>query len=334
MKALISIFSLLFCFFMDGQSVNNTDQHTLKAIAKFISHENGEMISISKFALIKDFSNNAFADTIFIYDSKEIPFDYDIVLLTVNRYGGENTTGKRYFSSPNYDAQNGIHPIRNKQVSMDRKENSDIIEWALKGPIKKINVLKYDQFEQTHNEPINGKVWKNNATVNYNSMGNVSKLTILHKNTVTSKFVETNVSYHYTDAERVGIVLENKKNIISKTDKKWLTNQFYVEEYFDDNSNLFKTTWTFLDRNKRITHQRTEEKYIKSATKIEPFDFYYTFNENNYLEKITTEIQGRDNESYVDKNTDLEFDNYGNPTKSIKVENNKRYLVIRKYEYY
>ncbi|WP_261512069.1 hypothetical protein [Chryseobacterium paludis] len=334
MKILITIFSLLFFSFSYGQSVSKTKPATLNAIAKFISHENGEMISISKFSIIKDFSNNAFADTVFVYDSKEIPLDFDTVLLTVNKYGGERSEGNIYFSSPDYDANYGIHPIRNNQISIGENENSEINEWALKGQIRKIAVLEYEQFDQTKNKPENPKNYKSNTTVNYNRTGNLDSLKILYKTKTSSTFMETNISYNYTNVERTGVVVENKKDTISITHKKWLTNQLYTEEYFNSKNNLFKTTWTFVDSNHKITHQRTEEKYTNSATEIRPFDIYYTFNEDNYLEKITTKFQGIENETIVDKNIDLLFDHNGNPTKSIKVENNIKYLIIRKYEYY
>ncbi|MBK1896410.1 hypothetical protein [Chryseobacterium paridis] len=334
MKTLITIFSLLFFSFSYGQSVSKTKPTTLNAIAKFISHENGEMIYISKFSIIKDFSNNAFADTVFVYDSKEIPLDFDTVLLTVNKYGGENSEGNIYFSSPGHDANYGIHPIRDNQISISKNENSEINEWALKGQIRKITVLQYEQFDQTKNKPINTKNYKSITTVNYNHAGNLDSLKILYKTKTSSKFMETNISYNYTNVERTGIVIENKKDTISITRKKWLTNQLYIEEYFDNKNNLFKTTWTFVDSNNKITHQRTEEKHTKSGTKIRPFDIYYTFNENNSLEKITTKFQGIENETFVDKNIDLLFDNNGNPTKSIKFENNIQYLIIKEYEYY
>ena len=62
--------------------------------------------------------------------------------------------------------------------------------------------------------------------------------------------------------------------------------------------------------------------------------YFYYFDKDNYLEKIT--VKENNKEVIVEKIKELEFDAIGNATKSFKIKlpSNQQYLITRNFEYY
>lgn len=86
----------------------------LKALAKFVSDEGGDKIHISKYAIIKDFTDTTFpGDTVNVgyYFYKPNAQHFDTVLLVLNRYTGQAAI-KNYFVCPDFDATIGIQKAK------------------------------------------------------------------------------------------------------------------------------------------------------------------------------------------------------------------------------
>jgi len=115
----LSFILILFCsglYFSCGVKDKNQNNNLQKfrALAKFVSREGGNKVQISKYVIIKGFSEFTFeGDTISVgyYFNKENNIKFDTVLLTLNKYS-EVTKIKNYFICPDFDANTGIQKAK------------------------------------------------------------------------------------------------------------------------------------------------------------------------------------------------------------------------------
>ena len=131
MKLLLSI--LIICFVTltlnsCGQAQSKgTKNQELKALAKFVSNEGGDKIYISKFIIIKDFTDvTSPGDTVSVgyYFYKDNNQKFDTVLLTLDRYDGQKKI-KNYFICPGYDAKFGIQKAKVDFIDFDYWEGCE-----------------------------------------------------------------------------------------------------------------------------------------------------------------------------------------------------------------
>lgn len=112
--SIFTIFLLIFALVSCGQTTKNKPfKSELKALATFISDEGGDKIHISKYKIIKDFTDTTFADTINVgyYFYKRNSQQIDTVLLTLTKYDGQSKIDN-YFICPDYDAKLGIQKAK------------------------------------------------------------------------------------------------------------------------------------------------------------------------------------------------------------------------------
>jgi len=124
---ILTVYLLTITIFSCVQTQVIKPAQKIKVLAKFLSDEGGDKVLISKFLVIKVFSDTTlFSDTIFVgyYFYKTNKQKFDTVLLTLNKYDGK-TTIKNYFTCPDYDAKIGIQKAKINFIDIDYWEGCE-----------------------------------------------------------------------------------------------------------------------------------------------------------------------------------------------------------------
>lgn len=210
---------------------------------------------------------------------------------------------------------------------------SELKEFGLKGNIKSITQMIYSDVLQSGENytPKDSTKWKIKTQIFYNTNGNCDSIINYANNAGAERFI-SKIIYEYKDKERLGYYLVDSQKA-NEYRKYWTNNNTYKEDILENNSIVTSTTIT-IDETYKI--KQKSELFLHNDPRImnkSEFYFYY-FDKNNYLEKIT--MKENNKEVIVEKIKELEFDAIGNPLKSFKTKlpSNQQYLIIRNFEYY
>lgn len=210
---------------------------------------------------------------------------------------------------------------------------SELKEFGLKGNIKSITQMIFSDVMKSGESyiPKDSTKWKIKTQIFYNSNGNCDSI-INYSNNAGSERVISKIVYEYKDKERSGFYLVDSQKI-NEYRKYWTEKNTYKEDILENYSIVTSTTIS-LDDTYKIKQKR--ELFLDNDPKTinEAQVYFYYFDKDNYLEKIT--LKENNKEVIVEKIKELEFDAIGNATKSFKIKlpSNQQYLITRNFEYY
>ena len=204
---------------------------------------------------------------------------------------------------------------------------SDLKEWGVKGKVKMMTLAT--KFA------INDSIFiETQTTVNYNESGNIVSIETTKKDDSTDKIEKSFVGFKYKNQDRFGAEIK-ENDTLSTFNRKWLTKNSYSEELYNKKENLLTINITELTENNRIEKQTTKIYKKNNISQLQnTVVSQYLFDKNDRLASIIS--IDTDNNETTETNSDLEFDDMNNATKSKKSSNGKNQdrIVIRQFEYY